>query len=78
MKFHGLGEICTRASPVTHPFLFQEAGLGILDLALESFGPRRMMWGSDFPPVSGREGYRNALQLAQTPLIDLMWGYHGW
>ena len=21
-----------------------------------------MMWGSDFPPVAGREGYRNALQ----------------
>jgi predicted TIM-barrel fold metal-dependent hydrolase len=21
-----------------------------------------MMWGSDYPPVSGREGYRNALQ----------------
>ena len=20
-----------------------------------------MMWGSDYPPVSGREGYRNAL-----------------
>ena len=31
------------------------------DLALAAFGPRRMMWASDFPPVSGREGYHNAL-----------------
>ena len=23
--------------------------------------PRRVMWVSDFPPVAGREGYRNAL-----------------
>jgi L-fuconolactonase len=22
-----------------------------------------MMWGSDYPPVSAREGYRNALRL---------------
>jgi L-fuconolactonase len=33
--------------------------------ALEAFGPRRMMWGSDFPPVSFREGYANALRFAQ-------------
>ena len=31
-------------------------------MAYDAFGPRRMMWGSDYPPVSGREGYRNALQ----------------
>ena len=30
-------------------------------MALESFGSQRMMWGSDYPPVSFREGYRNAL-----------------
>lgn len=37
-------------------------------LALEAFGPRRMMWGSDFPPVSGREGYHNALAF-----VDLLY-----
>jgi L-fuconolactonase len=26
-----------------------------------AFGPSRLMWGGDFPPVAGREGYRNAL-----------------
>lgn len=35
------------------------------DLALESFGPQRMMWASDFPVVSAREGYGNALSLVQ-------------
>jgi L-fuconolactonase len=38
--------------------------LRFVDLALEAFGPRRMMWGSDFPPVSGHEGYHNALRFA--------------
>ena len=27
-----------------------------------------MMWGSDYPPVSGREGYRNALRLPMQAL----------
>ena len=33
----------------------------LIEMAYDAFGPRRMMWGSDYPPVSGREGYRNAL-----------------
>ena len=33
----------------------------LVDMALEAFGPKRMMWGSDYPPVSSREGYDNAL-----------------
>ena len=36
--------------------------LPVLDLAVDAFGPARMMWGSDFPPVSRREGYANALR----------------
>ena len=72
LKFHGLGEICSRTSPVTHPSPFHDEGLTILDLALESFGPQRMMWGSDFPPVSGREGYRNALQLPMARLRAIL------
>jgi predicted TIM-barrel fold metal-dependent hydrolase len=31
-------------------------------MTYEAFGASRIMWGSDFPPVAGREGYRNALQ----------------
>jgi len=63
IKIHGLGEICRRTSPVQEPFPFERDGLAVLDLAYQAFGPERMMWGSDYPPVSGREGYRNALQL---------------
>ena len=33
-----------------------------MDMAYEAFGAKRMMWGSDYPPVGGREGYRNSLQ----------------
>jgi predicted TIM-barrel fold metal-dependent hydrolase len=28
------------------------------------------MWGSDYPPVSAREGYRNALQLVMDEFAD--------
>jgi L-fuconolactonase len=35
----------------------------LADMAIEAFGPQRVMWGSDYPPVSGREGYANALRV---------------
>jgi L-fuconolactonase len=63
MKIHGLGEFCQRNVPVTSPFPFDPAGLPLLQEALEAFGADRLLWGSDYPPVSGREGYANALQL---------------
>lgn len=63
IKVTGLGEFCQRALPVTEPFPFVEPIPPYLDLVYEAFGPRRMMWGSDYPPVSGREGYQNALRL---------------
>ena len=38
------------------------------------------MWGSDFPPVSGREGYSNSLKsitenkiLSENDLINIFW-----
>ncbi|HEU5316177.1 MAG TPA: amidohydrolase family protein [Chloroflexota bacterium] len=34
------------------------------ELARGAFGARRMMWGSDFPPISMREGFHNALRFA--------------
>ena len=31
-------------------------------MAIDAFGPQRLMWSSNYPPVAGRgEGYRNAL-----------------
>ncbi|HET8629267.1 MAG TPA: amidohydrolase family protein [Thermomicrobiales bacterium] len=71
IKVPGLGEFCERAMPVRQPFPFQEPVPPLLAEAYAAFGPRRMMWGSDFPPVSSREGYRNALRLPREHLAGL-------
>jgi len=68
IKVPGLGEFCTRALPVRSPFPFEEPIPPYLDLAYDHFGPGRMMWGSDFPPVAGREGYGRALRLPMEQL----------
>ena len=61
IKFGGLGEFCIRPRPLAAQFGFEEVP-PLMEMAYEAFGPRRMMWGSDYPPVGGREGYRNSLQ----------------
>jgi L-fuconolactonase len=63
MKITGLGEYCERASPVTEPNPFVQPEPDLLAQAVNAFGPHRLMWGSDYPPVSMREGYTNALKL---------------
>ncbi len=55
MKIPGYGEICTP------PFPFQ-AIPPFMEMAMKAFGPRRLMWGSDWPGVVMREGYGNALR----------------
>jgi L-fuconolactonase len=61
IKIHGLGEICPRPMPFPQPMRFENIP-PFMEVAYEAFGANRVMWGSDFPPVAGREGYRNALQ----------------
>ena len=61
IKFGGLGEFCVRPNPLAAQYWFEEIP-PLMDMACEAFGPDRMMWGSDFPPVAGREGYRNSLE----------------
>jgi len=61
MKFSGLGEYSQRRPRFAPEFGFDDVP-PMLKMAHEAFGPRRMMWGSDFPPVAAREGYRNALR----------------
>ena len=60
IKVGGLGEFSARL-PVLGPQLAFDYTPPLIESAFQAFGPRRMMWGSDYPPVSGREGYRNAL-----------------
>jgi L-fuconolactonase len=61
IKVHGLGEICPRPMPFPEPMRFPNIP-PFMEMTYETFGANRVMWGSDFPPVAGREGYRNALQ----------------
>ena len=71
IKFHGLAEICPRTKPFPQPFPVDRSYLALFDLAYAAFGPERMLWGSDFPPVSGREGYANALRWPQEHFATL-------
>ena len=68
IKVHGLGEIALRTTPITEPFPFEQPVPPLLEMVYQSFGAHRMMWGSDFPVVSSREGYHNALRLVQEHL----------
>ena len=61
IKVGGLGEISSRPTELTREFRFHDTP-PLVEMAYDAFGPRRMMWGSDFPPVSNREGYANALR----------------
>lgn len=69
LKIHGLGEFCRRRMPVIDEFPFDPAGLPLLHRACDAFAGR-VMWGSDFPPVSFREGYANSLQLPMRELAS--------
>lgn len=70
IKVPGLGEFCRRAIPVAEPFPFERPIPPYLEQAYQQFGPGRMMWGSDFPPVASREGYARALRLPMDQLAD--------
>ena len=64
LKLPGFGEFCDLPHPFAHiPPLAR--------LAVEAFGPQRIMWGSDYPPVSSREGYDNSLRVPMQYFADL-------
>lgn len=60
IKVPGFGELVPRPFPFRVPFF--ETVPPILKEVYDAFGSYRMMWGSDYPPCSGREGYANALR----------------
>ncbi len=74
MKFHGLGEFCLRKDSPFATFPFQEPIPLYLEWAYDAFGPKRLLWGSDFPNVSSREGYANALRLPRKHFAHLASG----
>jgi len=62
LKLPGLGELLPRATPPSEDGSPVKPGARVLiDAAIDAFGAERLMWGSDFPVVSSREGYGNAL-----------------
>jgi L-fuconolactonase len=70
VKIPGLGEFCERAMPVAEPFPFVQPIPALFPRFFDAYGPNRLMWGSDYPPVAGREGYRNALTLARAQFAN--------
>jgi L-fuconolactonase len=70
IKVHGLGEFAERAIPMTPAFPFTRPVPDVLNRVAAAFGPEKMMWGSDYPPCSIREGYRNVLRLPLTCLEE--------
>jgi len=63
VKIGGLGQVAPRRVDVHD----EDGPLDLADLSalfaplIAAFGPDRLLWGSDFPPVAAREGYANAL-----------------
>ncbi len=70
IKIHGLGEFTPRTNPFQEPRPFGPSIPPLFDLAYEAFGPDRIMWGSDYPPVSSREGYEKALNMTMRYFSD--------
>ncbi len=71
IKLPGFGEFCHLPCP------FQDVP-PFAELTLEAFGPQRVMWGSDWPPVSSREGYDNSLEFPLDYLSGLSADERAW
>lgn len=71
LKFHGLAEFSPRTADRTSPEPFITPLRPHLAMALEAFGADRLLWGSDFPPVSAREGYAGSLTYPMQAFRDL-------
>lgn len=73
IKIAALGQLAprppSRPLPKVPPVLDIAEGQRLLAV-LDSFGADRLLWSSDFPVVSSREGYRNALQWTRDVFAD--------
>jgi L-fuconolactonase len=62
LKIPGLGQLSKRRAVLPADGApFEPGGDAILQRAVLAYSPGRLMWGSDFPVVSTREGYAEAL-----------------
>ena len=59
IKIVSLGQLSPRSAPFDSSSPFQNIP-PLIDMAIDAFGAHRCMWGSDYPPTGGREGYGNA------------------
>ena len=71
IKLPGFGEFCDLPCPF-------ENVPPLAELTLEAFGARRIMWGSDWPPVSSREGFDNSLTFPLRYLATLSADERAW
>ena len=71
IKLPGFGEFCHLPCP------FEDVP-PLAELTLEAFGERRIMWGSDWPPVSSREGFDNSLTFPLSYLASLSADERAW
>ena len=72
LKLPGLGELMPRDPKRWQSGRpFGDVLSPLVHEAVTAFGAKRLMWGSDFPVVSSREGYRNALKLTRNALDKL-------
>lgn len=70
IKVPALSSIAQRELPYTSWYPFKRPIPQYIQQVYEIWGPERMMWGSDFPPVTGREGYASALRYPRDELAD--------
>ena len=71
IKLPGFGEFCHLPCP------FQQVP-PLAEMTLEAFGAQRTMWGSDWPPVSSREGFDNSLAFPLNYLSGLSADERAW
>jgi L-fuconolactonase len=69
MKVPGLGEICQRPARFPPPSASFENIPPVIEMAMDAFGAKRLVWGSDFPHVAEREGYGNCLRLLMEHVV---------
>ena len=71
IKLPGFGEFCDLPCPFGNV-------PPLAELTLEAFGAQRIMWGSDWPPVSSREGFDNSLTFPLSYLASLSADERDW